>query len=348
MTRFLTTAAGGTLAPLNIRLLQRGARLPAWVLAVDARPDAVGRHMADAFAVVPSGAAPNYVDAIVDLVRQYGIQVVMPWSDEEALALAAQRERVEAAGAVLACAPYQTLLTMSDKAASLRALAAAGIRTPSWAIAEDRDTLDRLLTERRAATGEAVVKPLVSRGARGVFVIRDDIKGSLEFPGSREVHADWPTFDREFRASVDCHLPVVVMERLHAPAYDIDVLGWQGKVLRAVPRERVNPAGIPFQGSYFRFDPRLLALAEAVTRAFSLSWLYDYDLMTTSDGEPVVIEINPRPSGSIAAAIAAGVPFYEDLIELAQGRMPAVTGPLPPDGQLVVPYLDCHVVAKSA
>lgn len=348
MSRFLVTAAGGTLAPLNIRLLQQGRRLPAWVLAVDARPDAVGRHVADAFAVVPAGTAPDYVDVVVELVRRHAIQVVMPWSDEEALALAAQRDRVEAAGAVLACAPHHTLLTMADKAASLRALEAAGIRTPAWAIAEDDATLDRLLAERRAAHGEAVVKPLVSRGARGVYVIRSDISGSLEFPGSREVHADWATFERDFRAAAGAQLPVMVMERLHAPAYDIDVLGWQGKVLRAVPRERVNPAGIPFQGSYFRFDPRLLALAEAVTRAFSLSWLYDYDLMTTADGEPVVIEINPRPSGSIAAAITAGVPFYEDLIDLAQGRMPAATGPLPADGQLVVPYLDCHVVAKPA
>ncbi len=86
----------------------------------------------------------------------------------------------------------------------------------------------------------------------------------------------------------------------------------------------------------------LLDLAERITAALKLSWLYDYDLMTNKRGEAVPIEINPRPSGSIAAAILAGVPFYDDLIALANGKSVAEIK-LPSD-VAVIPYMDCRVV----
>ena len=42
-----------------------------------------------------------------------------------------------------------------------------------------------------------------------------------------------------------------------------------------------------------------------------LDGLHDIDLMTNSDGEPCVIEVNPRYSGSIAASLTAGVPLID-------------------------------------
>lgn len=339
--RILVTAAGGALAPLNIRLMKSGRR-KVEVVAVDTRADAVGRHFADVFAAVPSGNDPSYVDAVIDLVRRYKVDVVLPWSDEEALALTSRRGDVEAAGAMLACVEYETLKVMSSKTATLSRLQAHGIRTPRWRIAQDSDSLSHLLREMRAEFGEVAIKPVSSRGARDTYVIRQDITGRADYYGSREIHVDWATFERDYRAGLGAILPVMVMERLRAPAYDIDILAKEGRVMRAVPRERINPAGIPFHGSYFRFSAGLLDLAEKVTKAFNLSWLYDYDLMTAADGEPVVIEINPRPSGSIAASITAGVPFYDDLFDLLAGDRPKPVD-LPADGQVVVPYLSCHV-----
>jgi len=142
-------------------------------------------------------------------------------------------------------------------------------------------------------------------------------------------------------------LPAMVMERLFPPAYDIDVLAQDGEPLRVMPRRRLNPAGVPFTGGVLAPDNEpLIALARSVTRALSISWLYDYDVMTDAQGRPMVIEVNPRPSGSIAAAILAGVPFYDDLISLAKGE------PLPniamPEPVAVVPFTDCRLVAVDA
>ena len=110
----LLTSAGGALGPINIRLLRQSTRYKVSVLAVDQREDAPARYFADHFAAVPNGAAPGYCGVIAELVARFGVDLVLPASDEEALALAANREMIEGAGAVLACAPVETLRIMSD------------------------------------------------------------------------------------------------------------------------------------------------------------------------------------------------------------------------------------------
>lgn len=344
--RVLVTAAGGALSPLNIRLMKAGRRHDVWVAAVDARADAVGRHFADFFATVPLGDDPGYPDAIVELVAARGIDLVLPWSDEEALALAANRARVEVAGATLACTATDTLTIMNDKARSFRALEKVGIPIPDWTLAETEDELrsafERYLNER----GEVVIKPLVARGNRGTFIVSRKLRGSAGYLDSRELHMDPGTFQCDHLPGVAAALPVIVMERLGPPAYDIDVLAKNGELLRAMPRERLNPAGVPFTGGILRPSEELLGIAKDVTAALELSWLYDYDLMTGADGRPVIIELNPRPSGSIAASILAGVPFYEDLISIAKGEaLPEIDMP----GEVaVLPFTECKIVPLAA
>jgi hypothetical protein len=136
----------------------------------------------------------------------------------------------------------------------------------------------------------------------------------------RELHMDAETFFSDHARDVPGLLPVLVCERLEEPCYDIDVLSWQGKVLRTVPRRRLNPEGMPFLGNVIEPDPKLHALAGRLAEALGLSWLYDFDVMTRADGTPVVIEVNPRPSGSMAASVMAGLPLLDDLISVAKGE----------------------------
>jgi carbamoylphosphate synthase large subunit len=53
-----------------------------------------------------------------------------------------------------------------------------------------------------------------------------------------------------------------------------------------------------------------------MARLFGLHGLVDVDAILTPDGEVAPLEINPRPSGSVAVALAAGVPLYDQLFEL--------------------------------
>ena len=68
--------------------------------------------------------------------------------------------------------------------------------------------------------------------------------------------------------------------------------------------------------------------------------------MTKYDGEPVVIEINPRVSGSSVVSIIAGVPLYKWLLELNIKKNISFSKQ-PKEGLIVVPKIVCEIIKKN-
>ena len=119
------------------------------------------------------------------------------------------------------------------------------------------------------------------------------------------------------------------------PVFDIDMLAWQGAPIRVVPRRRVDSA-LPNEGHTIVGNNDLIELGSRLVEGLGLSWLYDCDVMYDSRSKPCILEINPRPSGSMAVTVAAGVPLIDDVISLAKGEtIPDVAIPV---DRVVVPY----------
>jgi carbamoyl-phosphate synthase large subunit len=324
----LVTATGGGLSAQSIALMKASRRHDVRVVAVNAGESATARAVADEFHVVPRGSEAGYVEAIADIARRCSVDLVLPWSDEEALALAAARERIEHHGTRLACANADMLRMMSDKARCYAFLSERGVPVPESYDCASVEELEAALG-RFYEIGEFAIKPKQSRGNRGIVVVRSDVSGVRLSHSGREQHMDFSTFREECRRTLDARLPLVVSQRMREPAYDIDVLADGGLALRVVPRRRHNPEGMPFLGNTIVNDPALVALGQQVASAVGLSWLYDFDVMVDDSGNPTVIECNPRPSGSCAASVVAGVPLFDDLISYAKGEILAPQSHLP-------------------
>lgn len=338
----LLTCVGGELAPQVIRSLKSSRRHDIKVIGVDADENAAGRHFADVFAVVPRGDDPHYVEAVAELALRHSADLVLPTSDEEALALSMSRAAIEEAGCRVACADAEILRLIANKATCYERLAELGLPVPEWELVDDLDALAEAVDALYARRGAAVVKPAGERGGRGVCVIGPVAQDSRPGEGGRERHMDLQSFHRDYLAGFASMMPAVVMQRLEVPVHDIDMLAWNGKPIRVVPRRRVDSA-LPNEGHTIVGNDDLIDLGRRLIEGFGLTWLYDCDVMYDADGTPGILEINPRPSGSIAATIAAGVPLLDDLISLAKGE-PVPDVPLPV-GRVVVPYKSLAVVS---
>mgnify|MGYP003985337073 FL=1 len=331
----LMTCVGGELSPQIINYIKSSERHDIRVVGVDASSEATGRHFVDVFSIVPNGTDPGYVDAIAELSRLHDVNMILPTSDEEALALSAARSQLETSDCVLACSSSEVLQTVSNKAECYRKLEALGIQGPAWKEVNDIDTLATTAAEFVANCGDIVVKPATERGGRGVSVVRGDITGAIPYAGGREVHMDHATFQSKYLQSYTEDFPVIVMERLVEPVYDIDMLAFEGKPIRVVPRRRVDSA-LPNEGHQIVDNQDLIDLGRKIITGLDLSWLYDCDVMYDGAGKPIVLEINPRPSGSVSVCIAAGVPLIDDLISIATGgNIPEIDIPA---GRMVIPY----------
>ena len=108
------------------------------------------------------------------------------------------------------------------------------------------------------------------------------------------------------------------MNKLKEPAYDLDMLAWKGRPLRIIPRKRFH-SSIPNDGHIIVNNQNLIELGKKIISKFKLSWLYDCDIMYDQNNKPQILEINPRPSGSIIVSICAGVPLIRDLLFLSKG-----------------------------
>lgn len=334
--RILLTCTGGGLAPQAIQYLRHQSRHGAvYVVAVDTLKSATGRHFADAFEVVPNGTEPGYAAALAEIAERHAVDLVLPWSDEEALAAARDRTLIEQNGRQLACADISVLETVSDKTRAYEALERAGLPVPKWQRANTLSELEAAV-ERFLAMGlDVAVKPAISRGSRDVSVIRADVSGAGHYGGGREVHMDAVSFRSKYLASYAEHFPIMVMERLFEPTFDLDILANKGEVLRSVGRRRINPP-VPNDGHVIESRQDLYDLAPGIAKTFGLTWLYDCDLMVDRNGKIFILEVNPRPSGSTALVVAAGVPMLDDMISLARNEaLPPVDIPY---GRIVVPY----------
>ena len=286
--------------------------------------------------------AAEYVDVLSEIVDRENVDLLLPTSDAEALALSRSRDRIELGKCILACAEADTLAVVSDKARCYEALAQHNLPVPFWCRVDDIAELPEVVRDLVAERGELVVKPASAIGGRGTCVIRNDIRGSEPYQGGREMHMDLHTFLDEYVVEFSDAGTVVVMERLLEPTYDVDMLAWLGEVKRVVARRRRNPA-VPNEGHIVIEAPELLELGQRLIGALDLSWLYDCDVMSDRAGRPSILEINPRPSGSIATTMAAGVPLLDDVISLAKGEdIPDVVYPR---DYVVVTYTALQAVA---
>ena len=202
---------------------------------------------------------------------------------------------------------------LNNKSKTYEFLSKRGINTANWDLIESNKILMEKLNYYYESYGGAVIKPNLDRGARNIFIIS---KNNNKYFDNQNITKF--TTVKEFLPMLAKHNFIknfLIMQELNYPVVDIDLFSWKGKPLSVVPRKRNHPL-LPNMGHKILNDKALISLGKKIVKEFNLSWLYDCDVMFDKNKRPVVIEINPRQSGSVAVSLAAGHKIYENLIRI--------------------------------
>jgi predicted ATP-grasp superfamily ATP-dependent carboligase len=139
-----------------------------------------------------------------------------------------------------------------------------------------------------APSVEIVIKPDHGRGGRGV--IKSTMAGG-----------------------------VVVQHFMDGPEFTIDALAdMDGKFLFAVPRQRIAADGVSTIGR-ITMDEDLIGLAQLVMGKFRFAGPINIQVIRSSLDD-VIIEINPRLSGSCIMTVMAGWDILADSIAVFEGK----------------------------
>jgi carbamoyl-phosphate synthase large subunit len=290
----------GTGGPSGISILRAMEDEPVTMLAADIDPYAAGLYLVDADRrfLLPRGDDPRFASDLLARCVRERIDVLVPTVDTELLPLARMRAEFAADGVTLVLASEETLSVCLDKW-ELAQRCAGRVRVP-WTVvvdgAFDPDAIEL----------PAIVKPRSGSGSRGIrLVSRRSELDALERDGT-----------------------LLVQEHLPGPEHSLDVLARaDGHVAGVVPRERLKvDSGIAVTGRTLH-DDALDAFAREVAAAIGLTTVANVQVKEDADGEPALLEVNPRFPGTMPLTIASGI----DMPRLAIGE--ALGEPIP-DGPL--------------
>ncbi len=303
-TILVTDARLGSAVAVIRSLGARGHR----VVAVDApamSPGLRSRHAWRAHRVPEPASNPReYADRIAALVARHDVTLVIPVTDESAMALASAGDRI---GAPLATASDDALEVTRDKLATVRLASDLGIPVPETIHVRDADDAASAASVLGWPT---VVKPRRSRvtgpdgRTRALSVSYANAPGEL----SHEVEGCLPVTD-------------VLLQRYHAgTGVGVELLLRDGRTIAAFQHRRIRE--VPYTGgaSAYResvaLDPRLLDYSSRLLERLRWTGLAMVEFKVDGD-EAWLLEVNGRIWGSLPLAVKSGMDFparYVDLL----------------------------------
>jgi carbamoyl-phosphate synthase large subunit len=257
------------------------------VWALDCDRHAAALQAADAAELSPRSEAPEFIEWLLLWCGRERISLVVPTRDAELAILAAAAERFLQAGVRVVVSPPETVGLCLDKRRFGEFCRERGFATP----AEIHDP--------GTARFPLFVKP--RSGQAGYGTQRLDSAEALSRHG----------FDPAKE---------LLQEFVSDPEFTIDVfVDWDGRLISAVPRERVRVVdGESVVGRTVR-DDELAATAGRLALALGLR---AHGTVQAFRGPERIrfIEVNPRFGGGAALGFAAGCPTPEWLVRQAGGE----------------------------
>jgi carbamoyl-phosphate synthase large subunit len=287
--RLLLTASGVPGSAALIRALRENGERAVRLIGTDMSELAIGRHLCDAFHVVPAGTDPAFADALAEICQRERIDAVLPQSSFELQALAENMDRFGDA-TVLVSSP-DAVHRANDKAETYALLDAIGVRGPAWRRVAGATEIEAAAFELGYPEADVAFKPLVSSGSRGFRVLSAGADRRRQLFENRPGVAESLRLEELVEVLGDDHTEALVMELVKGPERTIDGIARAGRIVLGHPKTREEMrAGLAM---YFQTldDPWLMDVAAKIVAELELDHFFNIQLVGDA-----VIEINPRVS----------------------------------------------------
>ena len=333
MTTVLLSASGAPGAARLIRALRENGEREVLVVGTDMSERAVGKHLCDAFHVVPAGSDPGYADAIRELVERERVDVVLPQSSFDLEGLAGVRETFPVP--VLVSSP-DTIHRSNDKAESYALLQRIGVPTVEFRRVAGSREVEAAALELGYPDRPVCFKPVFSSGSRGFRILDPTVDRAHQLlherPGSVAMRLEEALELLPDEGGTE----LLVMELATGGERTIDGIADGERIVLGHPKTReAMRAGLAM---YFVTldDPELMEIAERIVRELRIEWFFNIQLVGDH-----VIEVNPRIS-TIVYQEDLNLPWLgvkRALGEISDDELAALRGLVRP-GRTALRYFD--------
>ena len=273
----------------------------------DADASAVGGLLNPDFVQIPLATDPGFTEALFNLCIRKNIRLVMPLVTKELLPLSQNIDRFQEAGTIVMVSSSNAITIANNKANCYRFLEKAGIELPRFFIANNIEEFMHAAFELGHPQKQFVFKPSESNGSRGVRIVCDSLDESDQLFHQKPYNLNISYAHALHILSSKPFPQLLLSEFLPGDEYAVDCLANKGRMVLAVPRLRQKTInGISVQGTFVH-DEQVIDYCRRIIEAIGLHGNIGIQVRYSSEGRPLLLEINPRVQGTIVAAMGAGI-----------------------------------------
>ncbi len=254
-----------------------------------------------------------YVRWCLDFARRH--QVNLFWPGTRLRAIVQRGHEFEALGVrIISVGDTETLRMLESKSRLYQDIPPGLAPIPEYRVAHDLAQFDAAYEELRARHRIVCFKPCVSVYGLGFRIISPRGGGAQRLLNTASLKIGIDQARRMLGAEV--FRPLIVMPYLPGPERSVDCLARDGELLRAVVRRKASAEGY----QKLEDNPGIVEIAARLTRHFRLDAVFNVQFRD-ADGQPYLLEINPRMSGGLYCACLSGLEFPYWAIRLALGTI---------------------------
>ena len=284
----VVTASGAPGTAALLHALRANGERELRLVGTDMSDRSVGRHLCDAFHLVPAGSDPSFPDAVLEIARREGADAILPQSSFDLEGLAEHVDRFPMP--VLVSSP-DAIHRSNDKAETYEFLHRIGVRAPEFRRVNGAHEVEAAARELGYPDRSVCFKPVLSSGSRGFRVLDPTVDRAHQLlnerPGSVAMRLEEAVELLPDEGGPD----LLVMELATGGERTIDGIGNGREIVLGHPKTReAMRAGLAM---YFVTleDEELMRTANMIVAELGIEHFFNIQLV----GEQV-IEINPRIS----------------------------------------------------
>jgi carbamoyl-phosphate synthase large subunit len=284
----IVTASGapGTAALLNA--LRRNGEREIRLVGTDMSERSVGRHLCDAFHIVPAGSHSTFPDAVLQIAEQEHADAILPQSSFDLEGLAEHVDRFSMP--VLVSGP-DAIRRSNDKAETYDLLHRLGVQAPEFRRVNGAHEVAAAARELGYPDRPVCFKPVFSSGSRGFRILDPTVDRAHQLlnerPGSVSMRLEEAVELLPDEGGPD----LLVMELATGGETTIDGIANGAEIVLGHPKTRESMRAGLAMFFVTLDDPHLLRIGNLIVEELGIEHFFNIQLVGDH-----VIEINPRIS----------------------------------------------------
>jgi carbamoyl-phosphate synthase large subunit len=329
----MVTASGAPGTAALLKALRANGERQVRLVGTDMSERSVGRHLCDAFHIVPGGSDPAFPEAIRAIAEREGVDAILPQSSFDLQGLA---EHVRSFPMPVLVSSPEAIRRSNDKAETYELLHRLDVKAPEFRRVNGASQVEAAARELGYPDRPVCFKPVFSSGSRGFRILDPTVDRAHQLlnerPGSVAMRLEEAVELLPPEEGPD----LLVMELATGGETTVDGIGNGREIVLGHPKTReAMRAGLAM---YFVSldEPELMRVANKIVAELGIEHFFNIQLV----GD-FVIEINPRIS-TIVYQEDLNIPYLgikRALGEISEDELRTFTARIRP-GRTALRYFD--------